>query len=73
MDSEVVSGIFCGLLGGLGVLIIGLLIPRHKCPNCGELFPRIRKPANRRQALWGGSTCAKCGCEVDRRGRKIQA
>jgi hypothetical protein len=47
-------------------------MPRRKCPNCGELFPRFRKPANRSQALWGGSTCAKCGCEVDRRGRKIK-
>ncbi|HEY1205389.1 MAG: hypothetical protein ABSH46_11820 [Bryobacteraceae bacterium] len=73
MDSQVVFGIYCGLIGGLVVLIIALLVPRRTCPDCGELFRRFRKPANRRQALWGGSTCAKCGCEVDRRGRKIDA
>ena len=72
MDSRFVFGIFCALIGGLGVPIIALLMPRRKCPNCGELFPRFRKPANRSQALWGGSTCAKCGCEVDWRGRKIK-
>jgi predicted RNA-binding Zn-ribbon protein involved in translation (DUF1610 family) len=64
-----------GAIGGLLiVMILGLVTPRRKCPDCGELLPRIwRKPANRRQALWGGWTCAKCGCEVDRRGRKIQS
>jgi hypothetical protein len=71
MGSWFVSGIFYGIIGGVVVLIVGLAMPRRKCPDCGDLFPRLRKPANRRQALWGGSTCARCGCEVDRRGRKI--
>jgi len=66
------GGIVGGLVGGLSVLILGLVMPRRKCPDCGELFPRFRKPANRQQALWGGGTCPKCGCKVDRRGRKIQ-
>jgi hypothetical protein len=41
------------------------------CPRCGQPFPRIRKPQNRRQALWGGATCAHCGTEVDKWGREI--
>jgi hypothetical protein len=72
MEPWLVGGIFGGVCGGLAVLIYGLAKPRRKCPDCGETFPRFRKPANRRQALWGGGTCSKCGCEVDRRGRKIQ-
>ena len=57
--------------GGLAVLILGLALPLLKCPDCGVPFPRFRKPANLRQALWGGGTYARCGCEVDRRGRKL--
>ena len=73
MEPWLVGAIVGGIGGGLAVLILGLAMPRRKCPDCGEPFPRFRKPANRRQALWGGGTCAKCGCEVDRRGRKIQS
>jgi hypothetical protein len=68
-----IGAILGGIGGGLAVLILSLAMPRRKCPNCGERFPRFRKPANRRQALWGGGTCSKCGCEVDRRGRKIES
>lgn len=67
----IIGGVVGGVVGGLAVLIVGLVMPRRTCPDCGEPFPRLRKPANRRQALWGGGTCKKCGCEVDRRGRKI--
>ena len=73
MVGGIVGGIAGGVAGGLSVLLLGLLLPRRKCPDCGELFPRFRKPANRRQMLWGGGTCAKCGCEVDSRGRKIES
>lgn len=73
MEPWLIGGIIGGVASGLGVLVLALLIPRRKCPDCGELFPRFRMPANSRQALWGGGTCANCGCEVDRRGRKIQS
>jgi hypothetical protein len=73
MEPWLAGGIVGGVGGGLAVLLVGLLMPARKCPECGEPFPRFRKPANRRQALWGGNTCANCGCEVDRRGRKIEA
>ena len=42
------------------------------CPRCGEEVPAIRKPTSVRQALWGGWTCNKCGCEMDKRGVEIQ-
>lgn len=44
--------------------------PVH-CPECGELAPTVRRPRNRRQALWGGWTCHACGCEMDKYGVKI--
>jgi hypothetical protein len=41
------------------------------CPKCGTTFPKVRKPANLRQALWGGGTCKNCSCEVDKWGKEI--
>ena len=41
------------------------------CPACGSPMPRVRQPNSRMQKLWGGWTCAKCGCEVDKWGRLI--
>jgi len=38
------------------------------CPSCQTKQPFIRKPANQRQALWGGHTCSKCKTEVDKYG-----
>ena len=72
LQGAIIGAIVGGIAGGLGVLIMALVMPHRKCPDCGELFPRFRKPANRGQALWGGYTCAKCGCEIDRKGRKIE-
>ena len=72
MEPWLQSAIIGGIGGGLTVLVLALVMPRRKCPACGEPCPRFRKPTNRKQALWGGWTCAKCGCEVDRRGRKVE-
>jgi len=72
MEPWMTGAIIGGIAGGLAGLILALVMPRQKCPDCGEPFPRFRKPASRKQAVWGGATCAKCGCEVDRRGRKVQ-
>jgi len=41
------------------------------CPKCGMPMPKIRKPQNWRQFLWGGGTCNGCGCEVDKWGKEI--
>ena len=42
-----------------------------KCPRCHALVPKIRKPKSRYQMLWGGWTCDKCGCEMDKWGNVI--
>jgi hypothetical protein len=72
MDPQISFGIICGIIGGLVVLVLAIIMPRPQCPDCGERFPRFRKPASGKQALWGGNTCTHCGCEVDRRGHKIE-
>ncbi|HBI45576.1 MAG TPA: hypothetical protein DDY78_22395 [Planctomycetales bacterium] len=76
MDEIIRGGISGGVAGtvggGLAVLLVGLLIPRKKCPDCQTLRPRFRRAANRCQPMSGRWTCAQCGCEVDRKGRKIK-
>jgi len=72
INGAIIGGIVGGVVGGLSVLLFGLLRPVPKCPECGEQLPKVRKPANRRQILWGSWTCPNCGCEVDRKGRKVE-
>ena len=72
--------IFAILLAAVVRVVIGTLrkdkwginLKRTYCPRCGEKIPSVRKPAGRQQALWGGGTCPKCGCEVDKWGREVE-
>jgi hypothetical protein len=41
------------------------------CPKCQTPAPKFRKPANRRQMLWGGWTCVQCKTECDKYGKPI--
>jgi hypothetical protein len=43
---------------------------RGPCPRCGAPMPMIRKPTSVEEAMWGGWTCEKCGCKVDKYGRE---
>ena len=67
-----IIGAVVGALVGVVMLIIGLLQKPKPGAECGTPAPRPYKPANRRQKLWGGWTCPECGCEMDRRGRKVR-
>ena len=49
----------------------GVNFQRLKCPSCGAQMPRVRTPASGSQAMWGGATCPRCGCEMDKWGRKL--
>jgi hypothetical protein len=42
-----------------------------RCPECGYPRPTVRRPANWRQALWGGWTCPSCKSEFDAFSRDI--
>jgi hypothetical protein len=66
----------------IGALVIHGTIVKNKwginlrtvsCPNCETPMPRVRAPASKRQALWGGIACPKCGCEMDKWGRRLSA
>jgi transposase-like protein len=49
---------------------LGINIKKVKCPDCGQEQPMIRKPKNIREALFGGWTCEKCGCKMNKFGKK---
>ena len=51
----------------------GINFGRVRCPRCGTAQPLVRKPANVRQATWGGTTCPGCGLELDKWGRPVPA
>jgi hypothetical protein len=61
--------------------------PPTWCPTCGNVLHRVpaagpvcgtvcqryvRWPKSLRRALWGGDTCAVCGCEFDKWGRDVR-
>jgi len=72
-----------GLVGIFVIVILLIIWPKSgkmgiglgkiKCPKCDNDLPVIRKPKNLRQMLWGGWTCPRCGCEVDKYGKEIHA
>jgi transposase-like protein len=69
-DSAMISGaVFGGLAAAIIILGMTMLRKAITCPSCGEEQPKFRKPANSKQAMWGGFTCAKCGTEMDGRGK----
>ena len=49
----------------------GINLRPVRCPECGEPAPVVRRPKNRRQALWGGCTCEGCGTEYDKWGQPV--
>jgi len=50
---------------------MGINVQRVSCPRCQEKMPAARAPRNARQMLWGGWTCPRCGCEMDKWGKEI--
>ncbi|HZS41100.1 MAG TPA: hypothetical protein VFF06_29930 [Polyangia bacterium] len=71
--SSALQGALIGAIAGLVTVVVMGLVVRRKCPDCGEKLPALRRPSSAQQAVWGGWTCPKCGCEVDRKGRKRDA
>lgn len=49
----------------------GINLKSVSCPRCSNEMPKARVPASQQQALWGGGTCARCNCEMDKWGVDI--
>ncbi|MBN1981623.1 MAG: hypothetical protein JW795_08835 [Chitinivibrionales bacterium] len=71
MDTIITNALIAGLVAGVVVLLIGLLAPAKYCPDCKKKLPKFRKPASTKQSAFGGWTCPHCGCEINRKGEKI--
>ena len=69
-SSGMIGAIAGGIAGGLAALVWGLLQSPKTCPSCDTPLPRIRKPENSRQRMWGGWTCPNCKCDIDRKGNE---
>lgn len=69
--SVVLLGILLVAIGTVRKNRWGINSEHVNCPACGSPMPQARQPKSRGQALWGGWTCAKCGCEIDKWGRLI--
>ncbi len=67
------------LLIGLMLVIYGTVVRNRwginfqavDCPRCHAPVPGVRQPKSRREMLFGGGTCDKCGCEMDKWGNPI--
>ncbi len=69
MDAAITGAILGGVLT---LVVLGWIILSQKpvkCAACGREQPKMRKPANMEQAMWGGYTCAGCGANLDAKGK----
>ncbi len=55
------------------LIVFGVFRRPCNCPECGERLSPLQNPfkKTRRQWLFGGYTCRKCGCEVDLEGNVV--
>jgi len=73
------AGIAALMLIGLPLVVYGTVTRNRwginfqqvNCPRCHAPMPRARMPKSRREMLWGGGTCDKCGCEMDKWGNPL--
>ena len=63
-----------GAVATAAVLIIFIVFRKPvMCEKCGVEQPKMRKPENMDQAMWGGYTCTGCGSQLDGRGKLKKA
>jgi hypothetical protein len=60
-----------GIAGVAIIIVLVIVIPTRYCPNCGAKLPRIRRPENANEALFGWTTCPSCKSEIDTSGRIV--
>jgi hypothetical protein len=49
----------------------GINLEAVNCPRCKQVMPQVRTPRSTSEAMWGGGTCARCGCQMDKWGREV--
>jgi hypothetical protein len=49
----------------------GINLKPINCPKCGAEASLVRKPKSMKEAFWGGSTCEKCGTNMDKWGKEL--
>jgi hypothetical protein len=49
----------------------GINLIKVNCPNCDIAQPVMRIPKDIKELLWGGWTCRKCECKMDKYGKII--
>ncbi len=49
----------------------GIDLGTVRCPECDEPLPALRVPDSLHQLMWGGWTCPKCGCRMDKWGKPV--
>jgi hypothetical protein len=60
-------------LAFLLALVVYISAFRRNCPECGEAMPLFYLPSQKTKRMWhhGGYLCARCGCETDSAGVKV--
>ena len=69
--SLVLLGILLVAIGTITKNRWGINSEPVNCPACGSPMPRVRQPKSLTERLWGGGTCGKCGCEMDKWGQRL--
>jgi predicted RNA-binding Zn-ribbon protein involved in translation (DUF1610 family) len=59
-----IIGAVCGACATLVMVLFAQLQKPKACPDCGEPLPTDHKAV--------GQICPECGCEVDRKGQKVE-
>jgi hypothetical protein len=49
----------------------GINLKSVSCPACKEQMPVLRVPNSVHELMWGGWTCPKCGCRMDKWGKAL--
>lgn len=52
--------------------LLGINLQEVRCPQCSHRMPTIRRPDSLTQAIWGGWTCGRCGCRMNRWGEALE-
>ena len=72
VSGAIVGGVSGAVAVGVVLLVLAKVLRPVACPACGTPTRTVRRPANLRQLLRGGVTCAGCGCELNARGHRVQ-